>query len=393
MSDTKVEKKLSRKKKLKYIFFTLFFLAVVFTLVGELLLFLFKYESSYDRMKRFSVAPAKWWSDDSVSGPKFIRGQVNKSDSVMFGNGAAGSYYNRLKIVNNEGYHDKDSFIEISPDSNLLKILFIGDSFTWGASADIDSSYVDVFEKEINKNFPSVIWNTGIPATGTNHALFTTQKYLPLQKSNFVILGFCTVNDFSDNLLPFDRLFFTDKGSCLNLYSYNENYQPVKTSVRDAFINATGSYPMNELNIFQKIKARSRMIPFLQEIKGSIAGKIENSKKKANEQAGKVEDQEYKVTREYLTRINDYVKSNNAELIVLLIPHKDDLTKPGQNYLRSVKIFNELSIKHFEVIKLLGNNDYVENKWDGHWNNRGHGITGQALSKYLLEYIKGKQKN
>ena len=74
--------------------------------------------------------------------------------------------------------------------ADSLKILVAGDSFTWGASSDIGSSYVDIFESDIKKIHPAIVWNTGMPATGTNHALFTTKKYLPLQKSNYVVLVF-----------------------------------------------------------------------------------------------------------------------------------------------------------------------------------------------------------
>ena len=208
----------SKKKKIKFAIFTFLFLAVILIVISEILLALFHYESAYDKLKGMELQPAKWWQCDSVSGPRYVPNQLRKQDADFFTGINENWYYNRLKIVNNNGYHDRDEFNNIKTDNDSLKILFAGDSFTWGASADIDSSYVDVFERDINKSYPAIVWNTGIPATGTNHALFTTKKFLPLQKSNYVILGFYVGNDFGDNLLPFDSLVFYNKAFCFNFY-------------------------------------------------------------------------------------------------------------------------------------------------------------------------------
>ena len=126
---------------------------------------------------------------DSVNGPRYVANQVGVPDSIHFLREIW--YYHRLKMINNDGYHDRDNFTPIAASSDSLKVLVAGDSFTWGASADIDSSYVDVLEKRYQKkSHPALVWNTGIPATGTNHALFTVKKYLPMQHANYVVLGF-----------------------------------------------------------------------------------------------------------------------------------------------------------------------------------------------------------
>ncbi|MFZ1370323.1 MAG: hypothetical protein WAR78_08070, partial [Ferruginibacter sp.] len=184
MQDSIVKNKISKGKKVKFILFTLFFLAVIVIGITELILSVTKYQSTYDQMKRFSLTQAKWWACDSVNGPRYVPNMVGEADSIHFLREIW--YYKRLTMINNDGYHDRDSFTNISADSNSLRVLFAGDSFTWGASADIDSSFVDIFESNIRKLKPALVWNTGIPATGTNHALFTVKKYLPLQKTNVV---------------------------------------------------------------------------------------------------------------------------------------------------------------------------------------------------------------
>lgn len=376
--------RLTRSSNLKFILFTIIFLTTLLFAVLELILYMTNYNSSYDKMQRFSMKKADWWTCDSISGPRYVKNKVDKSDSAWFAKQDVSWYYDRLRIINSQGYHDREDFNELSSSSDTSKVLFVGDSFTWGASSDVDSSYVDIFTNDIKKEVTSVIWNTGIPATGTNFDLFITKKYLPLQKSNFVILGFCTFNDFSDNLIPYNRLFFTEKASCFNLYDYDENLVPFEISKREAYKRTTGSYPIEELNWIQKIAIRSRVISLIKEV-------TKRGYNKLNGLNAKRKELEYKLTKSNLNQLNNYIKNNNAELIVLLIPAKDDINIKGDNYLRSIKILNELGITYFENIKLLSDTNYNQNKYDGHWNNSGHSIVGHALSKYFLNYIKTKK--
>ncbi len=382
MQDNGIKNKISRGKKVKFMLFTLLFLFAIIFIIGEVILSFTHYPSTYAKMQKFSLTQAGWWKCDSVNGPRYIQNEVAGPDSIFFSKEIW--YYNRLKIVNNEGYHDSDNFTDISPNSDSLRILVAGDSFTWGASADIGSSYVDVFENDLKKNYPAIVWNTGIPATGTNHALFTTKKYLPLQKSNYVVLGFYTGNDFEDNLVPFDQLIFNNLASCYNLYDYDKEFKPFKISKQQAFKKATGSYPMEDLNFVQKILIRSRFISFISDLKNKISNRLSGNKGRTNEQA-------YNVTKDYLKQLNDYVKKNDAELIVLIIPAAGDLKEKETHYLNAVKILNELSLQYIDPLSQLGKNDYLQ-MTDGHWNNQGHIKTGHMLSEYLLNYIKKKQQ-
>lgn len=382
MKESNALKTISKGKKIKFILFTLLFLVFLILVIAEIGLAIFKYQSTYTRMKSFSLSQAKWWTCDSISGPRYLPNKVDKEDSLYFKDELW--YYNRLKIVNNEGYHDRDNFTEKSIGDDSLKILFAGDSFTWGASADVDSSYVDIFEQDIKKVYPSIVWNTGVPATGTNHAIYTTKKYLPIQKSNYVILGFYVGNDFGDNLLPFDQLVFNNLASCYNLYDYDKNFNPFKIEKREAYKKATGSYPLEELNFLQKILIKSRAITFFTELMQKVNNRLSGNKIRANEQ-------EYIMTKEYLKQLNDYVKNNNAELIVMVIPAWDNLKAKEDHYNNAVKILKELSINYLENINLFYEKDYMK-AGGGHWINSGHIKAGHSLSKYLVDYIQQKKQ-
>lgn len=380
MQDSQVKNKFSKGKKIKFILVTFFFLAVIVIGIAELILSVTKYQSTYDQMKRFSLTQAKWWACDSVNGPRYVPNMVGEADSIHFLREIW--YYKRLTMINNDGYHDRDNFTGIPGNSDSLRVLFAGDSFTWGASADIDSSFVDVFESNIKKVKPALVWNTGIPATGTNHALFTVKKYLPLQKSNVVVLGFYTGNDFGDNLLPYDKLVFNDLASCYSLYDYDKDFKPFNISKEEAFKKATGSYPMSELNWVQKILVRSRFVTYLSTLKNKVISRLRGHSASKNEQ-------QYKVTKVYLSQLSDYVKENKAELVVLVIPAFQDIAKKGPHYLNALKMLDELSIRYVDPYAGLTENDYL--KIDGgHWKNSGHIQAGNLLSKYLQQII-GKE--
>lgn len=382
MQENSTKTKISKGKKIKFILFTLVFLLVIITVIGEIVLAIKGYPSTYAKMQKVSLTQAKWWVCDSVSGPRYIPNQTTQKDSVYFLREIW--YYNRLNMVNNEGYHDKDDFKEISSDSDSLKVLMAGDSFTWGASSDIGSSYVDIFESDIKKNHQAIVWNTGMPATGTNHAIFATKKFLPLQKSNYVVLGFYVGNDFGDNLLPFDRLMFNNLASCYNLYDHDKEFKPVKISLNEAYKKAMGSYPVEELNFVQKILIRSRFMTFVMDLKNKVVNRLSGNK-------GRTQEQEYNVTKEYIRQLNEYVKVNNAELIVLVIPAAADVKKKEEHYLNTIKILNELSIPYVDPLSQFNEDDYL--KIDGgHWKNRAHTLAGHMLSKYLLDYIEKKQQ-
>ena len=184
---------------------------------------------------------------------------------------------------------------------------------------------------------------------------------------------------------PFDQLVFNNLASCYNLYDYDKDFKPFKISNREAFNKATGSYPMEELNFVQKILIRSRFVTFIGALKDKIVNRLSGNK-------NRVKEQEYKMTKENLKQLKDYVKENSAELIVLVIPASDDIIKGKEyHYLNLITILNELSIKYVDPIAQLKEDDYL--KIDGgHWKNSGHIKAGHALSKYLLDQVIAKQQ-
>jgi hypothetical protein len=95
------------------------------------------------------------------------------------------------------------------------------------------------------------------------------------------------------------------------------------------------------------------------------------------------------MTDAYLKELNAYVKENNAELIVLVIPTEADVKEKSTQYQNVIKILNDASIKYVDNTSLFTTDDYMKTG-GGHWKNSGHIKAGHELSKYLLDQIKQK---
>jgi len=376
---------LPRKKSRVFSLIILLISTVLVIVLVEGTLYLLKYDNAYTLMQRFSVDKADWWINDSILGPRYVKDEYEKL--VM---SAPNWYHERLKIVNEQGYHDRDDFTDLSSDTNSIKVLFIGDSFAWGASSDVDSSFVDVFEQNSKNRFSINVWNAAIPATGTNYALHVTKRFLPLQKSNIVVLDFFTGNDFSDNLTPFDQIQFNNKASCLNCYKLDNSFKANKISIQDAYRDATGSYPIENANLFQrKIIIRSRLIPFFNRAFNKLTRIIYQIT-----HSGNISKEEYsfQITRTYLDQLRNYVRENDAELVVLLIPEQNDIKMKSNRYLKAIEILRELEINFLEISDNLCESSYVQSKYDGHWNNSGHKIAGTLLFEHISATCEIKNK-
>ncbi len=109
----------------------------------------------------------------------------------------------RACTVNRQGYANAQDFVAPDTYDNTLRILALGDSFTFGFSADPGKSYVEFLESQ----FPgSAIWNVGISGTGTNQALAAFKHFSLQLRPQLTTLAFVN-NDFADNLSAVDSRF------------------------------------------------------------------------------------------------------------------------------------------------------------------------------------------
>ncbi len=111
------------------------------------------------------------------------------------------STHSQGAITNSDGFRG----VEFRPDAPGPKILFLGDSFTWGLRADpLVESFVDRVGRAGN-----TVFNTGIPGTGPTQYAFLAEKWVPRLKPDWVVVMFYMGNDIGegDAMVPGKPLF------------------------------------------------------------------------------------------------------------------------------------------------------------------------------------------
>ncbi len=106
-----------------------------------------------------------------------------------------------LETTNSIGLRDH----EIGPKQpGTLRILGLGDSFSYSNSVDLDSTYFKRLEALLREGRPAEVINGAVPAYSTIQELRLFKKIgLPLEP-DIVLLGFYVGNDFQDSRELFD---------------------------------------------------------------------------------------------------------------------------------------------------------------------------------------------
>ena len=165
--------------------------------------------------------------DPAIDNPIPAPFWISDDDGMRFDKSRLMNATGRLGVVNGQGYGDTDEFIYTERLDEAYRVLVLGDSFTWGSSAGLGHSYVDVLEAGLQEHHDAVVWNAGIPATGTKQAVRSLRKLSPLLKPHLVILGFYR-NDFNDNMYPLDMYIRRRDFKAIHMYTLDEEFNPVR---------------------------------------------------------------------------------------------------------------------------------------------------------------------
>jgi len=284
----------------------------------------------------------------------------------------------RRCMVNRQGFHDSQDFVIADDIDDMLRILMLGDSFTFGGTAKIGYSFVETLKNQLPE---AIIWNTGIPGAGTNQALETLKTYAPILNPQIVILGFF-INDFEDNVYPIDSYFM----------GMDDNKYPL--AIRQYMLDDVGN--VSKLDSQRDLYYRYQQIdPPTSELQrvvgttrlGSLAlntfGAISNMIHKVD---GKRINTQVEFTRRYLTELRDYTQDNDIALFILLIPRREDIPSAGTLLKHALQIFQDLKIPYFDVRDILDADvDYAPQP-DIHWSTEGHQTIGLILAQCLEQF-------
>ena len=291
----------------------------------------------------------------------------------------------RKCILNRQGFHDTEEFAAGDDFDERMRILMLGDSFTFGMYADIGKSYVETIEA----NFPqSIVWNTGLPGAGTHQALGLFREYGPVLQPHLTILGFF-INDFGDNVLPVDLqlwLALEDGRIFMRRYDNGDGETVTLDEQKAYYYRAHGLEP--PANEIERVIGRTRLGSLLLRMIDLARGKSPNQGL----------DREVAVTRGYLRDLREAAAAQDTALLVLLIPSPHDISSAspryvlgeverllrhplpmaGERYRNGMQLMKELGIPYLNPAHLLTLSDYSPG--DFHWNSAGHQKIGAVLS-------------
>jgi len=271
-------------------------------------------------------------------------------------------------LINSDGFRSTE-FKNYKTDKK--KILFLGDSFTWGSGATpITESFVDIIARN-----GYVTFNTGIPGTGPGQYEFLAEKYMPLLRPDIIIVMFCMRNDFDfpHPMLPYKNLWHVTNAGWLYARDEDGNYLSAEDAYRQHYEKIYGK--KNELQeFFYKSVIGTYLYMTISKLHYKMMG---NSTRK---------DMRYrkKITRETLGRIKSLADRNGAELMLYLIPERPKLIKNASFTIESNYHFFE-DFSPF-IPDFLTKGDYGP---DGHFNNHGN----KKYAEFILEGIKPKKGN
>ena len=288
-----------------------------------------------------------------------------------------GQLKGRVCAINRQGYADSADFVLPDQYRESTRILLLGDSVTWGMSADPGASYAET----LSAAFPdAIIWNTGIPGTGTNQARMAFEVYAPVLRPQLTVLGFVN-NDFDDNLLPVDSwinaLDSSGKAIHLRRYAIDDEENVIAFDLRDlGFIQAHQMLPPR--SALEAWLGSTRIGSLLLRLRDTI-----ESAKPADEKLAR----RRQVTKQHLMELKRSVAASGSEFLVVLVPGPADIVSVGPRYQMAEELMQELDIAFLNPISILDPKlDYAEPP-DDHWNNAGHQQIGALLSDCVQRFL------
>ena len=309
----------------------------------------------------YSIAP--FWTCDAA-GCRFVQEEAKRSCQHEALTG-------RQCIVNRQGFFDSQDFVAADgmPERRLM---MLGDSFGMGYTADIGASYVETLEAMMPD---ALVWNLSVMGTGTNQAVASLRAFGPLLQPQLVVLGFY-VRDFEDNLLPIDSWFALVDGAgksvpMLRKYKIDPWGSLVKLDLDTImYYRDRGVFP--PANALEKAAARTRIGSLLLRLVDALGYQFASRQYEWRRDA----------TLDYLRHLRDESEALGSELLILLIPDRNDIDTPRERYQMALRLFNDLGIAFLDVRADLNlAEDYFPfESWDIHWTTAGHQKIGALLA-------------
>lgn len=340
--------------------------------------------------------------------------------------------------LNSKGFRGKE-FSEIKKE-NIIRILIIGDSFSFGWSVNLEDSWPYLLERELNKikNKKFEIFNLSVPGNTPGDYSELAKKYISLYKPDYVIVGIVEGNDFTQTILnteksnalitdyaikkrdfytrQIDKIpFYQDfnniiKTSFPNIYFYmaQAKVTDVRQNFKTQMKEIINKFDDDDFRVMENNSSPEIINIFLD---GGINPPLffwsirvpDFYAKVLNENGSEYADAKNKLNR-IIKEINNLILINNSKMIILDIPNGVYVSNFHlKNYrdmgfeTRDDMLISELpnkiiqEISKSEKIELIDSLDYFRNKctdkcfwrYDDHLTAYGNKVLAEKVNEYF----------
>jgi lysophospholipase L1-like esterase len=244
-----------------------------------------------------------------------------------------------------------------------VRVLVLGDSFTFGMGVEADQTYAAGLERLLNANLSTdaEVLNLGVIGYGTLQEIELLRHYAFL-KPDVVIIGFfardvflaASGNDLEDNYYFAKKLNTTHDAKGPSQQAMD---LPLSRKLRLQLLWNSNLYRTVELTLGGYL--RRRYTPA---------------------DAPVLREEAWRITADALTRLDRELASQQLPCILLWIPAVGTVAQ--QDHSVAARL-NGLGLKHIQVVDVLdvlrGREHDAYFNLDSHWNAKGHELAAQAL--------------
>lgn len=287
---------------------------------------------------------------------------------------ADSDYWNQQGIhINSDGFRGKE-FSEL--DSTKKKVLFIGDSFTWGMSASPfqDSSFCDILGRET----PYQIINTGIPAADPAQYNQIATVYVPRLKPDYVFVVFFMGNDLMKEdrrVLPDTPFYYWTNAGAILADIDGRHFESPQAAYN--YLANEKYFLKSPTRWYEKVISKSSLLSRLYAARFRVEEKISYETLRKNTS----------VTKRYLKNIVNTCAGLQIPVKFILIPESKEADMTTENY--DKKYQDILEDKELKTLWLFPNpqKSYFKPNPDGHLNNMGHRVYAKYIETYLQQHL------
>lgn len=266
-------------------------------------------------------------------------------------------FNNKILNTNSKGLRGKKDFPH-SKNKETLRILILGDSFTFGDEVSDDETYAYYLQQMLPD---TEVINMGIHGYGHDQMLILLKEEGVKYQPDIVILGFLAL-DMSRNLLGF------------------RDYAKPRFVLKGGELKLTGTPVPRPEEILQSDWTRPRIVDLLSLIRQRVK-KISGLQKKEMEN----------ITTAILTDMITIVERIDAIPILAYLPRAREIAKDiavtqDEEYMFSICRLNAkakcFSTRPYFAEKIANGKTF---KSSGHWEPAGHLAAAEAIKRYLVD--------